>query len=57
MIPWYPWGVGPHHAWHDAAEEGLVEPLEYMVDGRLVDAIAEPGDRAWGTSRFRPVAG
>ncbi|NUT96020.1 MAG: class I SAM-dependent methyltransferase, partial [Saccharothrix sp.] len=49
-----PWGVGPHRAWTAAVEEGLVEPVAYHVDGRLVETVAEPGDRAWATGRFTP---
>ncbi|MEU7531008.1 class I SAM-dependent methyltransferase [Saccharothrix sp. NPDC042600] len=52
VIPWYPWGVGPHRAWTAAVEEGLVEPVELHVDGRRVEVVAEPGDRAWATGRF-----
>jgi predicted O-methyltransferase YrrM len=53
VIPWYPWGVGPHQAWQQAVDSGLVEPLESIVDGRVVDVIEEPGDRAWVTGRIR----
>lgn len=53
VIPWYPWGVGPHQAWHEALDSGLIEPIESVVDGRVVEVIEEPGDRAWVTGRFR----
>jgi predicted O-methyltransferase YrrM len=53
VIPWYPWGVGPHQAWQQAVDSGLVEPLESIMDGRVVDVIEEPGDRAWVTGRIR----
>lgn len=53
VIPWYPWGIGPYHAWKDAVDRGFVEPIESLVDGRVVDVIAEPGDRAWTTGRYR----
>lgn len=53
VIPWYPWGVGPHRAWQEALESGLIEPVESVVDGRVVEVIEEPGDRAWVTGRFR----
>jgi predicted O-methyltransferase YrrM len=53
VIPWYPWGVGPHQAWQEAVESGLVEPMESIVDGRVVEVIEEPGDRAWVAGRFR----
>ncbi|WP_130345929.1 O-methyltransferase [Herbihabitans rhizosphaerae] len=52
LIPWYPWGIGPHRAWQEAIELGLIEPTEYLVDGRVVDEIAAPGGRAWGAGRF-----
>jgi predicted O-methyltransferase YrrM len=52
VIPWYPWGVGPSQAWQDAVARGIVEPIESLVDGRVVDVIEEPGDRAWVTGRF-----
>lgn len=53
IIPWRPWGVGPHQAWQQAVADGLVEPIESLVDGRVVEEIAEPGERAWATGRFR----
>jgi predicted O-methyltransferase YrrM len=53
VIPWYPWGVGPHQAWREALASGLIEPVESVVDGLVVDVIEEPGDRAWVTGRFR----
>ncbi|GAA1960363.1 class I SAM-dependent methyltransferase [Amycolatopsis minnesotensis] len=52
MVPWRPWGVGPHEAWYEAVKRGLVEPIEYVSDGVVVDEIAEPADRAWATGRF-----
>jgi len=54
IIPWYPWGRGPHQAWQEAIAEGLLTPAEYHLDGRPVDEITEPGDRAWGTGQFLP---
>jgi predicted O-methyltransferase YrrM len=53
LIPWYPWGVGPYQAWQEAVASGLIEVVESVVDGRVVDVIEEPGDRAWATGRFR----
>lgn len=53
LVPWYPWGLGPHQAWREATEGGLVEVIESVVDGRVVDVIEEPGDRAWATARVR----
>jgi predicted O-methyltransferase YrrM len=52
LIPWYPWGVGPHQAWEEAIADGIIEPIESVVDGQVVDVIEEPGDRAWATARF-----
>jgi predicted O-methyltransferase YrrM len=52
VIPWYPWGVGPHQAWREAVDAGLIQPVESVVDGRVVEEIHEPGDRAWVTGRF-----
>ena len=53
LTPWYLWGAGPTRAWHEAVESGLVESLEYVVDGRIVDHIEGPADRAWAVGRFR----
>jgi len=53
LIPWYPWGVGPYQAWQKAIEDGLIDPVESLVDGQVVPEIVEPGDRAWATGRFR----
>jgi len=53
VIPWYPWGIGPHKAWHEAIARGLIEPIESLVDGNRVEEIVEPGDRAWVAGRFR----
>ena len=52
LIPWFPWGVGPAQAWQEAIDNGLVELVESVVDGRVVDVIREPGDRAWAAGRF-----
>lgn len=52
LIPWYPWGVGPYQAWQEAVDLGLIEPVEYYVDGVAVAEVTEPGDRAWGVGRF-----
>jgi predicted O-methyltransferase YrrM len=52
LVPWYPWGEGPYRAWQEAVQSGLIEPVESVVDGQVVDVIAEPGDRAWATGRF-----
>jgi predicted O-methyltransferase YrrM len=53
LIPWFPWGAGPAQAWQEAIDNGLIEPVESLVDGRVVDVIQEPGDRAWAAGRFR----
>ena len=53
LVPWYPWGVGPSQAWQEAVNNGLIEPVESYVDGKPVETIAEPGDRAWAMGRFR----
>ncbi|WP_054053352.1 O-methyltransferase [Alloactinosynnema sp. L-07] len=52
LIPWYPWGVGPHRAWQEAVESGLVHSAEYYIDGHRVDTLTAPGDRAWGTAHL-----
>jgi len=52
LVPWYPWGEGPHLAWTEAVADGLITPIESVVDGVVVDVIAEPGDRAWAAGRF-----
>ena len=51
LTPWHFWGAGPARAWQEAIGEGLIDPLEAFVDGKIVDAIAEPGDRAWAAAR------
>jgi SAM-dependent methyltransferase len=53
LIPWFPWGAGPARAWREAIDNGLIEPIESLVDGHIVDVIEEPGDRAWVAGRFR----
>jgi predicted O-methyltransferase YrrM len=53
LIPWFPWGAGPYQAWQEAVANGLIDPVESLVDGHVVDVIEEPGDRAWATGRFR----
>ena len=56
LVPWHPWGVGPYRAWQEALADGLIEPIESVVDGRVVDVIEEPGDRAWAAGRFTDAA-
>ena len=51
LTPWHPWGAGPAQAWYEAIDEGLITPLESFVDGKIVDKITEPGDRAWAAGR------
>lgn len=53
LTPWYIWGEGPTQAWHESVAAGIIEPLEYLVDGQVVDAIEGPADRAWTVGRFR----
>lgn len=55
LTPWHPWGAGPSEAWQEAIDEGLINPLESFVDGKIVDVIAEPGDRAWAAARTAEV--
>ncbi|MCG8918757.1 class I SAM-dependent methyltransferase [Actinokineospora sp. PR83] len=52
LVPWYPWGVGPTRAWTEAAGTGLLVVDESYVDGRRVERIEAPGDRAWSAGRF-----
>lgn len=56
LVPWHPWGVGPHQAWQEATESGIIDVVESIVDGRVVEVIEEPGDRAWATGRARAQA-
>lgn len=56
LTPWHLWGAGPSQAWYEAIENGFIEPLESFVDGKIVDTIAEPGDRAWAAGRVRRVS-
>jgi predicted O-methyltransferase YrrM len=51
LTPWHPWGAGPSLAWQEAIDDGLIDPLESFVDGKIVDVIVEPGDRAWAAGR------
>lgn len=51
VIPWVKWGQGPFAAWKEAVASGLLEPVELRLDGRLVDEITAPGDRAWAIGR------
>jgi hypothetical protein len=48
------WGAGPSQAWQEAVDDGLIDPLESFVDGKIVDTI-EPGDRAWAAARTTGV--
>lgn len=52
LTPWYLWGTGPDRAWREAVSAGLVEPVEYLVDGERVESIEGPADRAWVVGRF-----
>jgi len=56
LTPWHPWGAGPAQAWYEAIDNGLIEPLESFVDGKIVDTIAEPGDRAWAAGRVTGIS-
>ncbi|HEX4221897.1 MAG TPA: class I SAM-dependent methyltransferase [Pseudonocardiaceae bacterium] len=51
LTPWHPWGAGPSLAWQEAIDDGLIEPLESFADGKIVDTIVEPADRAWAAAR------
>jgi predicted O-methyltransferase YrrM len=51
LTPWYMWGAGPSQAWQEAIDDGLIDPLESFIDGKIVDTIVEPGDRAWAAAR------
>ncbi|WP_051450515.1 class I SAM-dependent methyltransferase [Actinospica robiniae] len=53
LTPWYLWGAGPTRAWQEAVDSERIEALEYVVDGRIVDRIEGPADRAWAVGRFR----
>jgi predicted O-methyltransferase YrrM len=55
LTPWYSWGAGPSQAWQEAIDDGLIDPLESFVDGKIVDTVAEPGDRAWAAARTTRV--
>ncbi|HEX4722035.1 MAG TPA: class I SAM-dependent methyltransferase [Pseudonocardiaceae bacterium] len=55
LTPWHVWGAGPSLAWQEAIDDGLIEPLESFVDGKIVDTIVEPGDRAWAAARATGV--
>jgi predicted O-methyltransferase YrrM len=52
LTPWYLWGAGPTQAWHDSIAAGIVKPLEYLVDGEVVEKIEGPADRAWVVGQF-----
>jgi len=51
LTPWYTWGAGPSQAWQEAIDDNLIDPLESFIDGKIVDTIVEPGDRAWAAAR------
>lgn len=53
LTPWYLWGVGPTRAWAESVESGVIKPVEYVVDGLVVDQIEGPADRAWAAGTFR----
>jgi len=39
------------HTNQEAIDDGLIDPLESFIDGKIVDTIVEPGDRAWAAAR------
>jgi predicted O-methyltransferase YrrM len=52
LTPWYPWGTGPTRAWREAIEDGIVSPLEYLVDGAPGASVEGPADRCWAVGRY-----
>jgi predicted O-methyltransferase YrrM len=53
LLEWRSWGIGPTRAWAEAAQEGLVTPLELVQDGEHVETVRrKPATAAWGLGRY-----
>ncbi|MCA9335131.1 class I SAM-dependent methyltransferase [Candidatus Saccharibacteria bacterium] len=52
LTPWLAWGEGPHRAWTEAIEWGVIEQDEIVKDGEVVDEIHPPGDRIYARGRY-----
>lgn len=52
IMPWLWYGEGPTQAWQEAVDEGSILHTAYYQDGRIVDAVREPADRAWAEGRY-----
>ncbi|MFC8177433.1 class I SAM-dependent methyltransferase [Rhodococcus sp. NPDC057297] len=52
ITPWLWFGEGPTAAWQDAVDSGLIDHRSYYQDGKVVDAVVPPADRAWAVGRY-----
>ncbi|MGA9871699.1 MAG: class I SAM-dependent methyltransferase [Rhodococcus sp. (in: high G+C Gram-positive bacteria)] len=52
ITPWRWFGEGPTAAWQEAVDSGLVVHSSYFQDGRVVDAVEQPADRAWAEGTY-----
>jgi Methyltransferase domain len=52
LTPWLSWGEGPHRAWTEVIQQGLVRQEEVFKDGKSVDVLEPPGKRSWALGRY-----
>jgi predicted O-methyltransferase YrrM len=51
FVPWSV-GLGPTRAWTEAIQEGIIRQDELFNDGKSVDVIEPPANRAWAVGRY-----
>lgn len=52
VMPWLWYGKGPTSAWQQAVADGTVTHTSYFQDGRPVDIVSPPANRAWAEGRY-----
>lgn len=52
ITPWLWFGEGPTAAWEEAVETGLIVHRSYYQDGKPVDVVTPPADRAWAEGHY-----
>ena len=53
VTPFRTYGQGPHKAWIEAQEAGLVEHLSFHQDGEIVDSPTPSGTHVWATGVYK----
>jgi predicted O-methyltransferase YrrM len=51
--PFRTYGQGPHRAWIEAQEAGLIEHLGFFQDGEIVDSPTQSGTHVWATGVYK----